>query len=266
MGDENPDTGTVLRSEHLSVAYFEQNRETLDPTLTVLKTLCPQGDHVDFQGRRVHIRSYLDRFLFSQGQMEMAVGKLSGGEQSRLLIARLMLNSANLLVLDEPTNDLDMATLAVLEDCLTEFQGAVLLVTHDRYFLDQVAQKILAFTPEGVIPFDGLSQWEVWYTNFLAKTGSNSTQSKPQLTTIKESVAPKAPEKKRKLSYNDQREFDSMESNIHTAEARLKALEAESLLKENLSNSKKLGEISKEMKEVQARIDYLYIRWEELEN
>ena len=138
LGSEAPDEGTILRSEHLKVAYFEQNRETLPQQTTLRKTLCPSGDHVLYRGNEVHIHGYLDRFLFRREQVDMLVGKLSGGEQARVLLARLMLKEANVLVLDEPTNDLDMETLHVLQDCLTEFDGAVLLVTHDRYFLDQV--------------------------------------------------------------------------------------------------------------------------------
>jgi ATP-binding cassette subfamily F protein uup len=265
LGIEESDTGTVTRSDNLTVAYFEQNRDALDPLVTVSKTLCPQGDFVDYRGGRVHIRSYLDRFLFSKGQMEMAVGKLSGGEQSRILIAQLMLKEANFLVLDEPTNDLDMATLAVLEDCLVDFPGAVLLVTHDRYFLDQVATQILAFGTDEkhkgkITSFEGLEQWETWH----------SDQERVQLTppkSIPTAFAPEtaAPAKKKKLSFKEQREFDSMEANIHKAEEALEKATAESALPANARNSAKLMEITQEMNRLQAEIDRLYKRWSELE-
>ena len=264
VGLEEPTSGSVHRSEHLQVAYFEQNRETLDPNLTVLRTLCPTGETVEYRGTRIHIRGYLDRFLFTQGQMEMAVGKLSGGEQSRLLIARLMLRPANLLVLDEPTNDLDMATLSILEDCLTDFPGAVILVTHDRYFLDQVANQIWAFGPNQLIPFEGLSQWEEWRASensrsALAAKSNKSAQSAPAPKS--EASAPK----KKKLGFKDQRDLDSMEANIHAAESRLARATQESTLPAHSSNSIKLGELAKEITEAQAELDRLYKRWAELE-
>jgi ATP-binding cassette subfamily F protein uup len=279
VGEQEPTSGTVLRSENLSVAYFAQNREVLDPQSTVSKTLCPQGDHVSFQGNRVHIRSYLDRFLFTQGQMDMAVSKLSGGEQSRLLIAKLMLNEANLLVLDEPTNDLDMATLSILEECLMDFPGAVLLVTHDRYFLDQVATQILAFAPEGASPgkivsFSDLEQWENWHKLQVAKIASDSKASseearKRELSSTSSgtgSTNASAPAKKRKLGFNEQRELDSMEENIHKAEKRLAVLTEESSRPENMTNSVRLTELTQEMTQLQTEIDRLYARWAELES
>ena len=260
LGKEKPTTGEVFHSEHLKVAYFEQNRESLDPTLSVMRTLCPTGDSVTYRGARVHIRGYLDRFLFSPGQMEMQVGKLSGGEQSRVLIAKLMLEESNFLVLDEPTNDLDLATLNVLEDCLTGFPGTVILVTHDRYFLDQVATRILAFPPEGskkLESFVGLEQWEQWHSEFERK--------KVQPVRDKAGNAP-ASAKRRKISYKDQREWDLMEPTIQAAEAKLATLEAEGGLPANATNSKKLSEISKEMATIQTEIERLYIRWSELAN
>ena len=174
LGKEESSSGTVIHSDHLKVAYFDQTRETLNPEESVLKTLCPAGDTVSFAGNQIHIRSYLDRFLFSGSQMDMAVGRLSGGEQSRLLIAKLMLSRANLLILDEPTNDLDFATLAVLEECLRDFDGAVILVTHDRYFLDQVSNQLLAFPPPGseggkLESFASMMQWEDWFLACKAK-------------------------------------------------------------------------------------------------
>lgn len=266
LGKEDVDHGSIERAEQLSVAYFEQNRETLDPGLTLVETLCPQGDYVDFRGGRIHIRSYLERFLFTADQMEMKVGHLSGGEQSRLLIARLMLTPSNLLVLDEPTNDLDMVTLSVLEECLKEFQGAVLLVTHDRYFLDQVATKILAFHHAGdLIAFAGIEQWEAWQAEQeLQKKTRNtaSTQNKDQ----EASAISSKHAKKKKLSFNEQRELDSIEANIQTAETELARLEAESMRPELASNAMRLSELSQQMGALQHEIDRMYSRWAELDS
>lgn len=263
LGTEQPDSGTIIRSEHLKVAYFEQNRETLDPKMTLRKTLCESGDQVNFQGRLVHIQGYLDKFLFKKEQTDMAVGYLSGGEQSRVLIARLMLQQANVLVLDEPTNDLDVETLDVLQDCLDEFDGAVILVTHDRYFLDQVSSEIYAFpTPEDysgrVVSFSGLSQWENWRKE-KQQTQKQLAQAKP-VEKVQEQ-----PTKKRKLSYNESRELSQMEDNIHKAESALKLLEEQSQLPENLSNSSKLTEIYAGIHQKQAEVEKLYARWAELE-
>jgi ATP-binding cassette subfamily F protein uup len=257
---EEPDSGKVLRSEHLKVAYFEQNRETLDPTQTLRKTICPQGDHVNFQGRMVHIKGYLDRFLFRAEQMDMPIKNLSGGEQSRILIAKLMLQEANVLVLDEPTNDLDVETLDVLEQCLVQFNGAVLLVTHDRYFLDQVAREIYAFphTPEEgnkVIVFSGLHQWEEWI---------RSRPSPERESGKKEKNLSASPDKKRKLGFNETRELAGMEEAIQKTEALLTRLQNESLLPDNLSNSNKLRELYEQIAKTQDEIDRLYSRWAEL--
>lgn len=264
LGAEKSDTGTVTHSEQLKVSYFEQNRESLDPNVSLLKSICPSGDQVDFRGNRVHVKGYLDRFLFTPMQMEMAVGKLSGGEQSRLLLARLMLKESNLLVLDEPTNDLDMATLDVLQEMLQEFNGAVLLVTHDRYFLDQVANQILAFGVDAkgkksITSFTGLSQWEDWQEEQtrLAKTAKDASSAKT-------GVMPADAAKKKKLSFNEQRELSGMDAAIRKAEEKLAALEAESVKPELATNSIQLGKLSSEMAEVQAEISRLYARWEEL--
>jgi ATP-binding cassette subfamily F protein uup len=264
VGEELPDTGEVKRSDKLSVAYFEQNRDTLNPDISLSETLCPRGDHVEFRGQRIHIRSYLDRFLFTQQQMDMPVGRLSGGEQSRILIAKLMLQPANVLVLDEPTNDLDMATLTILEECLIDFDGAVLLVTHDRYFLDQVATKILSFpikqNSSQLISFASLEQWEQWQANesLAPTTGSKGVSS----TATANSGTSKKPTK---LSYNEQREYDSMEKHIHETESALAKLSAESSLPENLTKAATLNELAKGMAELQNKLDRLYARWSELE-
>lgn len=174
LGLEKPDEGNVFRSDLLKTCYFEQNRESLDPKQTLLRTVCPYGDHVTYRGRQIHVRSYLDRFLFSKDKIDQPIESLSGGEQSRVLISKLMLEEANLLILDEPTNDLDLATLNVLQDCLLQFDGAIILVCHDRYFLDQTSTEILAFPvhPEDdsqgkLYYFADLSQWERWHRDEL---------------------------------------------------------------------------------------------------
>ena len=253
MGLEEPTSGTVKRTDQLRVAYFDQTRDALDPEASLMKTLCPVGDYVEFNGQSVHIRSYLDRFLFTPQQMQLKVGQMSGGEQSRLLVARLMLKPANVLVLDEPTNDLDIATLSVLEECLVNFNGAIILVTHDRYFLDQVANQLIAFPPadakdKKLVSFASFLQWEEW---------------EPELKVEEKQSANVSEKKKSKLSYKDQYELDNMESTIHGLEAKVEKLNAESA--NHATDAGKLNEITKEIGTLQTEIDRLYARWAELE-
>jgi ABC transport system ATP-binding/permease protein len=262
LGEESPDTGTVFRAENLAPITFEQGRESLDPLATVAQTLSPEGDHVEFRGALVHIRSYLDRFLFREEQKDMAVGKLSGGEQSRLLLARLMLKKTNLLVLDEPTNDLDLATLAVLEDCLADFPGAVLLVTHDRYFLDRVTNRILAFgrDAEGrgtLTALAGLEQWEAWREERRA----DGSARRAEAARVDAVTAART----RRLGYKEQRELDGLEELIQAAEAARDALRAESERPENVSDAAKLVDLHRAIGDRQAEVDCLYARWNALE-
>ncbi len=260
LGTETPDAGTVFHADGLKVAYFEQNRENLDPELSVLRTVCSAGDFVEFGGNKVHVRSYLDRFLFSGNQVEMKVGKLSGGEQSRLLLAQLMLQESNLLVLDEPTNDLDITTLDLLQEVLQEFKGAVLLATHDRYFLDQVAELILGFgqdakgNPE-IVRFAGLSQWEAWHEQrgAIASKGKSGGAAKASEDSAK-----------KKLGFKEQRELDSMEGVILKAETKLADLTQETANPELASNAGRLLTITQEMSKLQKEIERLYARWQEL--
>ena len=268
-GDDTPSEGTVLRADTLRVAFFEQNRESLDPARSLADTVCADGDFVSFRGTRVHRFGYLERFLFRSEQMTLPVGRLSGGEQSRLLIARLMLLPADVLVLDEPTNDLDLATLQVLEDALTTFDGAVLLVTHDRYFLDQVATQILAFhTKPGeegqVMPLVGLSQWDAWHTTQAVPRASRRARA-----AAAESAAsirpPEGAKKKAKLTFKDQRDWETIEARIGAAEAALVALETESQSPSVVSDGPRLLALAEEIKKARAAVDALYARWAELE-
>ena len=263
-GEDPPTTGEVLRADNLKVATFEQNRSSLDPTKTLADTISPDGDFVLFRGAHVHRNGYLERFLFKPDQMRQPVGSLSGGEQSRLLLARLMLTPANVLVLDEPTNDLDLPTLTVLEDALSSFDGAVLLVTHDRYFLDQVATDLIAFhtapSERGkVTAFADLTQWEAWH---------NERQAALRTTTTKPDDAPKpaaSPKPKKKLSYSEQRDYDTLEGRILEAESRLETLEAELAHPDVVSNASRLVELSTQIAGLRGEIDGMYARWAELE-
>ncbi len=254
LGTEPADAGTVLRADGLAVAYFEQNRDSLDPTKSLLKTICPSGDHVKFQGRFLHIRSYLDRFLFAKEQTDLPVSRLSGGEQARVLIALLMLKEADVLVLDEPTNDLDISTLDVLQVCLEEFPGAVILVSHDRYFLDQVSSELLAFPPDAseLQTFADLAQWETWHAALEAPVSAKAAP-----------VA--AAKKKRKLSYNEVRELETMEATIHQAEQKLAQLSTEAEDPAHATNAGRLTELYREITAAQAEVDRLFARWQELE-
>ena len=267
LGAEPASAGTILRADGLEVAYFAQGREALEPDLSVADTLCPDGDYVSFRGARVHVRGYLERFLFTREQADLTVGKLSGGEQSRLLLARLMLRPAHILVLDEPTNDLDLATLSVLEDSLTEFDGAVLLVSHDRYFLDRVATTILAFDPRpdapaSVVPFASLAQWESWRAG-LAAAGAPGAAAPGRPPAADTAIAGAAG--RRKLGYLEQREYEAIEAAITNAEAALQAAVAESELPENASQAGRLVALMSTIDDRRAEVDRLYARWADLE-
>ena len=260
VGDEKPTAGTVEVSDRLVISYFEQGRDTLNQNISVMRTVCPSGETVEFQGRKMHVRSYLDRFLFSGTQIEVEVSKLSGGEQSRLLLARQMLTPSNMLILDEPTNDLDLQTLEVLEDCLAEFPGAVILVTHDRSFMDEVCNQILA-VPE-MVNFADIDQWEKWFIKERKK--GNKAGAIPLVSTSSAPVT-KTEQPKKKLSYKEQIEFDKMEGLIFEKEELLGSLEKISQSDQVLSNSVELMKVTDQMGALQKEIERLYARWTELE-
>lgn len=264
LGDEAADSGTIRRMDDFKVAYFAQNRDGLNGDVTVMRTLCPSGDYVDYAGHPVHVRGYLDRFLFTPTQMEMYVRSLSGGEQARLLIAKLMLTRANVLVLDEPTNDLDLATLGVLEECLMEFPGTVILVTHDRSFMGHVANKILAFprsrAAQGKLTsFSGIEQWEEWH-----EQDQRTLRAEESAPTSKGGAGSGDKKTGRKLTYNDQRDLDQMETRIAKAEAEVERLTTESADPKIASSSSKLNEVITALGAAQTEVERLYARWTEL--
>lgn len=256
MGETPPDEGEVFVADQIRFAYFEQHKESLSLHLSVLKNICPEGDSVLFQGRSLHVRSYLSRFLFRPEQMDQEVSRLSGGEQSRLRLAQLMLRTEPVLILDEPTNDLDMETLDLLRESLVEFPGAVILVTHDRHFMDEVASEILAFDGNGGIEkFADIFQWEEWHQRQPARS---------QISEARSAASPEGKKTKGRLSYKEQREFDAMELNILEAEQRLEALQAELVQPQVQSDYQKLQEVSGKLESARAEVDRLYGRWQEL--
>jgi ATP-binding cassette subfamily F protein uup len=265
LGQEPADRGTIKQAESLKVAYFEQFRETLRPELSVLQNICPEGDYVHVQGQAMHVRSYLDRFSFGGLKAELPVSRLSGGEQARLRLAQLMMQSAQVLILDEPTNDLDRETLDLLEEAIDSFQGAVLLVTHDRDFMDSVANQILAFPVEGVgdshlRKFSSYFQWERWHAEEKALSAKNIAAK------LTGGPAPKAAAAARsRLSYKEKYELENMEATILGLESEIEDLNRRSQDPEVLSDHKKLTEILARLAHLQSELDTRYQRWSELD-
>lgn len=267
LGRESIQSGQIKLAEDVQISYFEQNRETLNPKLSLLKNICPEGDYVNYLGQYVHARSYLERFLFEARQMDLPVERLSGGEQSRLRIAQMMLEPANVLVLDEPTNDLDLETLTVLEASLKDFPGAVILVTHDRYFMDQVANEILAFSTDeqgrGVLErFADYLQWEAWKTE--RDLQKNKAPQKKNISSGIETNGVPRDENLKKLSNKERSELEKMESVIQNLEAEVKVLELTSAQPEVVANASRLQELFSEITLKQKKVEDLYLRWADL--
>jgi ATP-binding cassette subfamily F protein uup len=256
-GELAPDSGTVDRAEQLQIVSFEQDRDVLDPDLTLRRALAPEGDVVLFRDRPIHVAGWAKRFLFENEQMEMPVSSLSGGERARVLIARLMLRPTDLLLLDEPTNDLDIPTLELLEENLMDFSGALVLVTHDRYMLDRVSTTVLGLDGEGGAQvYADFSQWEQ-----DRQSRASRKETKPP---ARETVAAAALAKKR-LSYLEQREWAQIEERILNAEAELERHQSALQDPQVASDGQLLQQTYNQMQAAQARVDELYARWAELE-
>jgi ABC transport system ATP-binding/permease protein len=218
VGTLEPDSGRVRRGTNLQVAYFDQLREQLDPEKTLSETVSPGSDWVEIGGQRKHITSYLGDFLFPTRRANAPIRMLSGGERNRLLLARLFARPANVLVLDEPTNDLDIDSLELLENLLQDYSGTLLLVSHDRAFLDNVVTQTVAAEGEG--------RWREYvggYTDWLRQRPQPRGASERSAAAAPE-VAVTAPAQKRKLSYKEQRELESLPAEIEKLEAEQRAL------------------------------------------
>jgi ATP-binding cassette subfamily F protein uup len=253
-GELEPDAGTIEQAHGLRVVYFEQNRESLDPTLSLRRALAPEGDTVLYRDRPQHVAGWAKRFLFRAEQLDTAVSKLSGGEKARIVLARLMLQPADLLVMDEPTNDLDISTLDVLEESLLEFPGALVLVTHDRYLLDRVSTRILALDGQGGAEY------------FADLTQALQRRGKPvNPSPVAEKAPPPPAPKAKRLVYLEQRELDGMEAAVLSAENRLADAKARVDDPGIATDAAMLQRRYAELSDAQSQVDRLYARWAELE-
>ncbi len=256
-GEIEPISGDIARAASLRIVYFDQNRP-LDASLTLRRALAPDSDSVVYQDRSIHVASWAARFLFSNEQLDQPVARLSGGERARVLIAQLMLEPADLLLLDEPTNDLDIPTLEILEESLTEFRGALVLVTHDRYMLDRVSTVVWGLDGQGTVErFADYSQWESWQAE------RKRPKEKIPAPTMK--LDPGSAPVRKKLSYLDGRDFDTIEERITEAERALAAKHAALEEPSVFGDAQRLREGLRELEEAQAAVDDLYARWAELE-
>lgn len=278
-----PPPGTIGRADKLKIVLFSQHRTELDPKLTLHETLAPQSDSVIFQDRVIHVVTWARKFLFTNDQLRATIGSLSGGEQARVHIALLMLEPADVLILDEPTNDLDIPTLEVLEDSLEEFPGAVILVTHDRAMIADISTKVLALDGRGGNRyFTDFEQWERYQRQPAnrfepvlqpapaappappAATPSAAPSAKAPASTSKPGAAKVGAPKPKKLSYNEQRELDGMEAAIHAAEEDVKKLEAAMGDPAAAADRRKMDEVCRKLGEAQQRVAAMYERWTEL--
>jgi ATP-binding cassette subfamily F protein uup len=260
-GALEPDAGSIERADGLRTVRFEQQRAWLDPDLPLRRALAPEGDAVVFQGRNVHVAAWAKRFLFPPEHLEVPVGRLSGGEQARIHIARLMREPADLLILDEPTNDLDIPTLDVLEESLAAFEGGLVLVTHDRFMLDRIATVIVALDGQGgAETFADYAQWE-------GARGERGVTGKPLTTGPLTLPSPRRGEgeKGKRRGYLEQREWDGMEAAIVEAETALEACRRAAEDPTIASDPAALQARYAAVEAARAEVDRLYARWAELE-
>jgi ABC transport system ATP-binding/permease protein len=263
LGEEPPTSGEVKLGQNTRIAYFDQARQDLDPAASIYEAVA-DTDFVTVGGQRQHLHAYLENFLFSPAVQRQRVRSLSGGERSRVLLARLFLQEANLLILDEPTNDLDLVTLQVLESALVDFPGCVLMVTHDRFFLDKIATGLIVFEGAGTVRrHEG--GYDL-YRRLSEQRAAERAAATPPAAASKPTVKPSTAGRPRKLSYREQRELDSMEDAILEAEEQRESL-AERLADPGLysDGGADVAALSAEFEAATVRVEALYARWAELE-
>jgi ATP-binding cassette subfamily F protein uup len=267
LGTQRPDSGTVRLGTNLNIAYFDQMRAELDPQRTVADTISPGSDWVEIAGQRKHIASYLQDFLFSPARAQSPVRMLSGGERSRLLLARLFARPANLLVLDEPTNDLDIDSLELLEQTLAEYPGTVLLVSHDRRFLDNIVTQTIVAEGQGHWReyVGGYSDWLVQRAAAPVVRSRAAAAAVPAPKAAAPAGVPAARPRGR-LGYKDQRELDSLPRQIESLEGEQAALLARmGSAQYHECSAETLRADAARAAEIEQELARRFARWEQLE-
>lgn len=253
------DSGVLKLGETVKLGYYTQQTEGIDEDKRVISYLTEIAEHVvDQSGQQVDVAKLLERFLFPRSVHRTLIRKLSGGEKRRLYLLKILMQQPNVLLLDEPTNDLDIGTLTVLEDYLDDFNGAVLTVSHDRYFLDRVADSLLIFKGQAKI-----DRYTGRFTDYLAaETAPTAPPKTPGKTPVKK-AAPQAPQKKKtKLTYAEKLEWDQINKDLETLGDRVTTLEA--AMAENGDNYEKLAKLQQELNQVNQELDEKTARWEYL--
>jgi ABC transport system ATP-binding/permease protein len=258
LGLVAPDTGEVVVGHNTRFAYLEQGRTELSDDRTVLEEVAEGSDHVELEDGPIHVRTFLRMLLFPDAAADTRIGQLSGGERNRVQLARLLRRGGNLLVLDEPTNDLDLMTLGALEEALIAFPGCALIVSHDRWFLDRVATGILAFEGDGEVTF-----WEGDYTSYQARRRPRpqpAAEARPRPAPRPKPAAP------RKLTFKERQELDGIEAAIGAAEARVSELERTLSDPEVFrSRGAEVPALVAELDAARAEVERLYARWHDLD-
>lgn len=260
-GELEPDEGEIKTAENLRVVVFDQKRESVPQDIPLRRALSGDSDSVEFRGRPVHITAWAKRFLFSVSQLDMPVSELSGGEQARISVARLMLKPADVLVLDEPTNDLDISSLDVLEESLTEFPGAIVLVTHDRFMLDRICTEVIGLDGQGKAErYADCAQWQAAIDRDAK--GSQGSTAKP---------ARKAAKKGSKkgsiggLTASEKSELRDIDRTIHDAEEKVKQCKSAMEDPKIASDHEEMQKWWDAAEAAKKHVESLYARWEELE-
>ncbi len=263
-----PDSGFVRIGKNLEMAYFDQNRTMLDPNKTLWKTLCGEGDHIYVRGHWRHVIAYLKDFLFTPEQAQSPVSCLSGGEKNRLMLALSLAKESNFLVLDEPTNDLDMDTLDLLQEVLDEYQGTILLVSHDRDFLNKITTSMLYMRGDGSI-IEHVGNYEELYKKYIEPYQKTEKKKDSEETAKKNNDVvskPKTETKKTRLSYKDQRLYEVLPDEIAKIEQEIKSIETElSDTSLYIKDEKKYYELSQKLESLQQEREAKENKWLELE-
>ncbi|MBP7949963.1 MAG: ATP-binding cassette domain-containing protein [Verrucomicrobiales bacterium] len=265
MAEMQPTEGAVTVGKRTAFNYVDQHRLALDGSKSVLEEIGGNSEFIAFGGQKLHIRTYLKRFLFTDERVLMRVDRLSGGERSRLLLAKILVRGGNFLVLDEPTNDLDLQTLRILEEALLDFPGCAVVVSHDRYFLDRVCDRVLVFEGTGrlqVCAGNHRYYLEKNTARLAAERSAAAQESKPaKIPTRAESAKP------RKLTWKEERELEGIEARIASAEDEISSLE-QSLTEPEfyVKHGSATADYLRQLEDKRCALHDLYARWEDLES